>query len=309
MSGIPHTKSPDLIPKVLHLIQSRPIPAKVDAEYLQSAGLIAKDDRNLVSLLKGLQFITQSGKPTERWAAYRVKPKAPRELASDVRVSYAELFTAHPNAPHISDEAIAKVVRNATKFNDADVHNAVETFRTLCQQADFSKAPATRKVATPPKAKANPPENTVVGTLHARATTKPNESIDLAESELLKLAQKCVDHDLYLPAYVMAWAAFMEFLFEKLSADGLVALRALHPAWQGDNIREIAEYVPEREFVESLKPLGFCTKNEQSGFVSLLQRRNECAHPTSGYRPGLNETLGYISELLNRTKALTEKSL
>ena len=40
----------------------------------------------------------------------------------------------------------------------------------------------------------------------------------------------------------------------------------------------------------------------------LLTRRNECAHPST-YLPGLNETLGYIAETLNRIEYLQPRSL
>ena len=33
----------------------------------------------------------------------------------------------------------------------------------------------------------------------------------------------------------------------------------------------------------------------------LLSKRNECAHP-SDYEPEFSETIGYVSELLNRIK-------
>ena len=48
------------------------------------------------------------------------------------------------------------------------------------------------------------------------------------------------------------------------------------------------------------------TKKEMKAFHGLLAKRNECAHPTSFY-PGLNESLGYVSELLKRIETLQAK--
>jgi hypothetical protein len=133
-------------------------------------------------------------------------------------------------------------------------------------------------------------------------------ALNVRQGDLLKQALRCAEHGLYRAAHVMAWAAFMDFLEEKLSSDGLLKLRAERPKWQGADIHEIAEYVPERQLVEVTKPLGLCTKNGMNALISLLQRRNECAHP-SAYYPGLNETLGYISELMKRLDSIAGKRL
>jgi hypothetical protein len=58
----------------------------------------------------------------------------------------------------------------------------------------------------------------------------------------------------------------------------------------------------------SLQAVGLATKNEKNALLDLLRRRNECAHPT-GYLPGVNETLGYIAEVLQRIQRLAPKSL
>lgn len=139
-------------------------------------------------------------------------------------------------------------------------------------------------------------------------TTAIVDSLSVPQGDLFKQAIRCAENELFRAAHVMAWAAFMDYLLEKLSADGLVALKAERPKWQGADIHEMAEFVPERQFVEVARPLGLCTKNEMNALISLLQRRNECAHP-SGYLPGLNETLGYLSELLQRLKRLSAKDL
>jgi len=50
------------------------------------------------------------------------------------------------------------------------------------------------------------------------------------------------------------------------------------------------------------------TKSEMKALHGLLNKRNECAHP-SEYFPDLNETLGYISELLNRIRKIRERNI
>ncbi len=68
------------------------------------------------------------------------------------------------------------------------------------------------------------------------------------------------------------------------------------------------EYVNEYQLVEACQDLGLSTKNEVKALLGLLNKRNECAHP-SNYYPQLNETLGYISEVIQRIKTLQPKTL
>ncbi len=124
----------------------------------------------------------------------------------------------------------------------------------------------------------------------------------------MKQSLRCTEEGLYRAAHVMAWAAFMDFLEEKFQSDGLVKLRAARTAWKGKNIEEVREYVNEYQLVEACQDLGLSTKNEVKALLGLLNKRNECAHP-SNYYPQLNETLGYISEVIQRIKTLQPKTL
>jgi hypothetical protein len=133
-------------------------------------------------------------------------------------------------------------------------------------------------------------------------------ALNLRQDDLMKQALRCTEAGLYRAAHVMAWAAFMDFLEEKFQSDGLVKLRAARTAWRGKNIEEMREYVNEYQLVEASQDLGLSTKNEVKALHGLLNKRNECAHP-SHYYPQLNETLGYISELLQRITILQPKTL
>ena len=139
-------------------------------------------------------------------------------------------------------------------------------------------------------------------------TYRELEVLSLRQDELMRQALRCVENKLFRAAHVMAWAAFMDFLEEKLESDGLKKVRVERPAWKGSNMAEMREYVPEMQLVEVCRDVGLCTKNETQALVGLLRKRNECAHP-SNYFPGLNETLGYLSELLQRIKMLHPKTL
>lgn len=137
---------------------------------------------------------------------------------------------------------------------------------------------------------------------------KSLEALNLRQDDLMRQAFRCAESTLFRAAHVMAWAAFMDFLEEKLESDGLVKVHAARPKWTYKTMDDLRERVPERQIVEVTKDVKLCTKNQMNALVALLNKRNECAHPSSFY-PGLNETLGFLSEVLQRIKLLQTKSL
>lgn len=132
--------------------------------------------------------------------------------------------------------------------------------------------------------------------------------LSVKQDELFRQAIRCAEAELFRAAHVMAWAGLMDFLEEKLCTDGLKKLGAIRPKWKTSSIEDLRETVPEFQLIEAARELGLTTKNEMKALHGLLNKRNECAHP-SDYFPGANETLGFISEVFNRVRLLQPKSL
>jgi len=132
--------------------------------------------------------------------------------------------------------------------------------------------------------------------------------LSLQQDELFRQALRCVEHELYRAAHVLAWAGFMDFLEEKLASDGLVKVRAAYTSWSATNLEELRENIVEFQLIEAARKLGLCTKTEMKALHGMLNKRNECAHP-SNFFPDMNGSLGYISELLSRVKTLQGKTL
>jgi hypothetical protein len=132
--------------------------------------------------------------------------------------------------------------------------------------------------------------------------------LSLAQDELIRQALTCTEYGLFRPAHVMGWAGFIDFLEQKLGSDGLVKVKAARPNWTARNIEELREQVPEPQMIEVAQKIGLCNKGETKAMLGLLNKRNECAHP-SDYWPDLNQTLGYLAELLSRIDALQKRSL
>jgi hypothetical protein len=138
-------------------------------------------------------------------------------------------------------------------------------------------------------------------------TRKRLTALSLRQDSLFRQALLSVEHDLNRAAVVLAWAAFIDFLEMKLAADGLRKLHDTYPAWRRHTtIEDLREHVPEYQLIEASREVGLLRKSEAKSVQGLLAKRNESAHPGIT-EPTLNETLGYITDLLGRVSALTSR--
>jgi hypothetical protein len=127
-------------------------------------------------------------------------------------------------------------------------------------------------------------------------------SLSLDQDELFREAFRAVESDLFRAAHVLAWAGFIDWLHNYLLPDNQGALATVQPKWplaSPEDLRDQADF----QVIEAAKRAGVIGKTQMKALHGLLNRRNECAHP-SGHFPDLNQTLGYISELLGRIEKL-----
>jgi hypothetical protein len=133
--------------------------------------------------------------------------------------------------------------------------------------------------------------------------------LNLKQDGLWRESLVAVEVGLFRAAMVLAWASFMDFLQEKMTADGLMRLHAEYPNWaKWKTLEDLRENLTEFAMLDAANRLKLLNKAETKALQGLLSKRSECAHP-SGYQPGMNEALGYMSELLNRIPTINGRSL
>jgi len=132
--------------------------------------------------------------------------------------------------------------------------------------------------------------------------------LSLQQDGLLREAIKCVENQLLKAAHVLAWAAVVDYLENIVISKYIAEIKTRRPKWSIVSIEDLREQVPEHQLITFCGEVKLFTKTETKAFLGLLNRRNECAHP-SNYFPSLNETLGFVSELLNRILTLQQKPL
>ncbi len=139
-------------------------------------------------------------------------------------------------------------------------------------------------------------------------TYKKVGQLSLNQDELFQQALRCLEGRLFRASIVMAWAGFMDYLEERIMSDGFTKLHQARPNWHFTTVEDLREKIPEHQLIEACKDIRLCSKNQTKALLGLLNKRNECAHP-SEYFPDLNESLGFISETLHRIDILQHKTL
>lgn len=136
---------------------------------------------------------------------------------------------------------------------------------------------------------------------------KQIEGLSIKQDDLFRQALRCIQNELYRAAYVMSWAAFIDFFHNKLAEDGLVKLKATRPNWKLTDVVDLREQ-SDFQVIEAAADVGLITKTGKKALHGLLNSRNECAHPEEFY-PELNESLGYLSSLIKRIRTLEARKL
>jgi hypothetical protein len=132
------------------------------------------------------------------------------------------------------------------------------------------------------------------------------QQLTLPQDELFRESLRAVEVQLFRAAHVLAWAGFVDFLHHYVASDGLEGLGAARPKWTvtaPEDLREHADF----QVIEAGKDAGFYGKTMMKALHGLLNKRNECAHPST-YFPSFNETLGYLSEMFQRVGFLQAKA-
>jgi len=136
-------------------------------------------------------------------------------------------------------------------------------------------------------------------------TYKKLSGLSIAQDDLMRQALRCVENALFRAAYILAWVTFIDFIQEKLASDGFVKLNAVRPKWRITSIEELREIV-EFQIIEACKDVKLISNTRMRIIQGYLSTRNECAHP-SDFFPNYNQTLGYISDILNQMEGLQKK--
>ena len=128
--------------------------------------------------------------------------------------------------------------------------------------------------------------------------------MNFVQDDILRQAIRCTEHGLYRSAHVMAWSAAIDFLQEyAMQSSRINSIAKVRPKWNVVDVDDLKEKIGDFAIIEAMRDANLIRRRQSKAFFGLLSKRNECAHPT-GYYPDLDQTLGYISEIIYRLSQL-----
>jgi len=138
----PYTSRPGGLRKFLTLVPQKPKPMKVNFDLIKAWGLKDKNNYTIVRVLKALKLVSESGEPTEHYEAYMHQGTGPVRLAQRIRDVYAKLFQVSHQPYKEDDASLSNMFNIHSGGAESTIDFQIQTFKALCEHADFSSAAA-----------------------------------------------------------------------------------------------------------------------------------------------------------------------
>lgn len=130
-------------------IQSAKAPERFSQKFLKDLDFKSSNDRLLVRVLKGLNFIDESGVPQQVYFDFLDQTNSGRVLAEAIEEAYSDLFDLRRDAQNMDPAEVKGKFKSLTQGQKSDnvINNMTATFLALCEQADWSKPESPAKPA------------------------------------------------------------------------------------------------------------------------------------------------------------------
>jgi hypothetical protein len=125
---------------ILNSIKTAQAPDKFTQKFLESLEFKSTSDRLIIGVLKSLGFLTDDGKPTQRYYNFLDQTQSAKVLAEGIREAYGDLFAVNVKAHLLSRDEIINKFKTISQgqLSDAVLDKMASTFTALVKQADFS---------------------------------------------------------------------------------------------------------------------------------------------------------------------------
>ena len=98
--------------EILSAIQAAQAPPRFTQKFLETLGFTSTNDRLIISVLKALGFLSDTGEPLGRYHEFLDRSQSKQVLADGIRQAYADLF---------------QIKADAQSMTRADVKNKMKT--------------------------------------------------------------------------------------------------------------------------------------------------------------------------------------
>ena len=134
----PYTTTHSALRKFLQEVPKRPKPGKVDFPLLQTWGLKDSNARTIIGVIKELGLIDSSSTPTDNYINFMRNETGAASLSARIKQTYAKLFETNLEPYKDSQENLKNFFNIHSGGGEKAIQLQVQTFKTLCEYADFS---------------------------------------------------------------------------------------------------------------------------------------------------------------------------
>lgn len=129
-------------------------PERLTNKFLEDLGFKSSNDRLYVGMFKALGLIDSNGVPTQRYYEFLDQSQTGKILAIGIQEAYEDLFNLRKDAQNLSVEEVKNKLKTITQGQKSDnvLFLMANTFKALCDVADWSYTKSTSKVQEKPTA-------------------------------------------------------------------------------------------------------------------------------------------------------------
>jgi hypothetical protein len=141
---------------ILRAIRGAQAPEKFTVKFLEQLGFKSTNDRSIIGVLKGFNFIDDAGTPKQRYYEYLDETQHKAVLGQAIQDAYGDLFKVNNKANEFTQTEIKNKLKTLTQGGkgDAVLSKMAMTFANLCKHATFGAPPAKKPLEEPATKKA-----------------------------------------------------------------------------------------------------------------------------------------------------------
>ena len=124
---------------ILSAIQAAQAPPRFTQKFLETLGFTSTNDRLIISVLKALGFLGDTGEPLRRYHEFLDRTQSKQVLADGIRQAYSDLFQIKADAQVMTRADVKNKMKTLSQgqYSDSVLDKMASTFRALVEQADF----------------------------------------------------------------------------------------------------------------------------------------------------------------------------
>lgn len=136
----PYTTKPASLRRLLQAIPKKPKPPKFDKDILRSWGFTDANDYSMVRVLKAVGLLGEKNEPTQLYEKYMDLSSGPAALSDPIKRLYQPFFLASHEPFKESAEKLQSFFNIHSGGGDRSLEQQIQTFKALCENADFSQS-------------------------------------------------------------------------------------------------------------------------------------------------------------------------